>query len=790
MRDTRAGERPHSRAYSLAYSLAYSTPSARSWQGRLLVSGFLLLLTAVYFWPQIVQGRVLYWGDIGLYFAPMEGFLRENLRAGRVPLWNPLIYCGTPYAGNPQAWPLYPVTALLPFVSASYFLSLTVALHVWLAGVGTFLFARRALGVGRVAALLAAITFMFGGQLVSKEQFPNMVQASAWLPWVLWALDGLLRGRRVRNALVLGLVLGLQLLAAHAQMTLLTLYLAVAWGVFVLRREGAPKNGGAGKELGKRAQQAAPRPAIPLRLRLPQDWGRGGLLLLSGVVAVGLAAGQILPAVALFRDASRQKLSFHVVNRFFLPDHQLGNFVLPHLHGNPYWGDWTARGNFWETCCYVGWLSFGLALWGGVQAWRKGGMTAARFWTGVFGFGLWMALGGKGGLYYLAYFVLPGFRAFHDPARCLLWACFALSLLAGYGWERIAPPAPKNGGAGKELGKRAQQAAPLPAIPLRLRLPQDWGRGGLLLLLAFADLTHFGRTLYPLADAHALSPVAPNVALALGDPDVRAHQARVLAPTEGVWLRFTNYKDFRQNVPGYQTLWADTLTPNLTMRYGLLNAYGYEPVALKDAQTTDGKASSAFDPKAKPRERAEAASQAGALGVKYVAVCRIAPPEKTTPGLVAVRAAPTLSLPGHTSGPQAQVYLSRNARWQPRARLEGSAAPVTVSDDGPDRVTLTCVTTGPAPLVLADTSAAGWRTAVDGRAARIETYGGSLRVVRLSGAGAHTVVFSYVPTPYLVGLYLSLLTLAGLAGAGTFAAARNFARRGESRGGIGGGGVE
>jgi len=520
-------------------------------------------------------------------------------------------------------------------------------------------------------------------------------------------------------------VLGMQLLAAHAQMTLLTLYLASAWGVFVLR-------------------------AHPLKRRT------AGMLALSSAVAVGLAAGQLLPAVALFRDASRQKLSFHIVNRFFLPYHQVGNFLMPRLHGQPFSGDWTPIGNSWETCCYVGWLSLGLAAWGGVMAWRKGGdpSGAGRFWAGVFGFGLWMALGGRGGLYHLAYFVLPGFRAFHDPARCLLWACFALSLLAGYGLERVR-----------------------------------WRPRGLavaVLLLAFADLAHFGRTLYPLADARALSPAAPNVALALGDPDMRAHQARVLAPTEGVWLRFTSYKDFRRNVPGYQTLWADTLTPNLTMPYGLLNAYGYEPVALKDAQTTDGKAASAFDPKAKPGERAQAASLAGALGVKYVAVCRVAPPEKTTPGLIAVRAAPTLSLPGRVSGPQAQVYLSRNARWQPRARLEGSAAPVTVRDNGPDRVILTCVTTGAARLVLADTRAAGWQAVADGRPAPIETYGGSLRAVRLGGAGTHTAVFSYAPTPYLVGLYLSLLTLAGLVGAGAFAAARKFARRG----GIGGGGVE
>ncbi len=757
MRSSNVGKRP-----------PYSTPNARLWQARLGVPAFLLLLTLIYFWPQLVLGRVLYWGDIGLYFTPMAGFLRDNLRAGRVPLWNPLIFCGTPYAGNPQAWPLYPVTALLPFVSAPYFLSVTVALHVWLAGIGTYLFARRALAVGRAAALLAAITFMFGGQLVSKEQFPNMVQASAWLPWVLWALDRVLRGRRIRDALTLGLALGMQLLAAHAQITLLTLYLAAAWGVFVLRQQDTAKEKGAINHAPTRRM--------------------AGLLALSSVTAAGLAAGQLLPAMALFRDAARQRLSFHIVNRFFLPGHQLGNFILPHLHGHPYWGDWTARGNFWETCCYVGWLSFGLAIWGGVMAWRKSGNLgepkAARFWTGVFAFGVWMALGGSGGLYRLAYFVLPGFRAFHDPARCLLWGCFALSLLAGYGWERIAPPAPNSGGAVRKYPAGTDRVFTL--LPYSPRIGVLLGRGGgIILLLAFADLTYFGRTLYPLADQAALLPPAPNIAAVQSDPDVRAHQARILAPTAGVWLRFTSLRDFRQNVPGYQALWANTLTPNLMMPYGLRDAYGYEPVSLKDAQTVDGKTAQAFDPKAAPEDRAEAARRAGALGVKYVALCRIAPPEKTLPGLVPVLAAPTLAPPGKGRGPGALVYLSRNARWQPRARLEGSPVPVTLRDDGPDRVTLTCVTDRAARLILADTQAAGWRATDNGRPARIETYGGSLRVVQLAGAGTHTVVFSYSPTPYRLGLYLSLLTLAGLAGAASFAVTRKIARRGGIRAGGG-----
>jgi len=700
-----------------------------------LIAAFLLLLTVVYFWHQVVGGQALYWGDIGLYFLPMQVFLKQNLSAGRLPLWNPLIMCGTPYAGNPQTWPLYPVTALLPFVSATQFINLTVALHVWVAGLGTYAFARRALGVGPGPALLAAVTFMFGGQLVSKEQFPNMVQASAWLPWVLLCLNNLLTRKRLQDALTLGLVLGLQLLAAHVQMTLLTLYLAAVYGVFVLLDGRAKAKG----------QARGPAPTGSLT---------AGLLLLALITASGLAMGQLLPTLALFRDAARQKLSFAVVDRFYLPFNQLGNFVLPHLHGSPYYGDWTARGNSWETCCYVGILPFGLALWGGIAAFRLKS-PIARFWVGVFLIGLWMAFGGRGGLYHLAYFVLPGFRSFHDPARCLLPACFALSLLAAFGCHSLLSLAPPQFG---------RQASSLFVLIL-------------ILLWTFADLMHFGRTLYPLVNPAVLSPVSPNVALVQNDPDVAAHQARILAPTGGVWLRFTSPKDFRQATPNYQTLWADTLTPNLMMSYGLQDAFGYEPVALKNIETAASGAARAFDPKASAKDKAEAAALSGALGVKYIAVCRVTPPEQTISHMVSVRAAPTLAPPGRQYGPKALLYLSRDTQWQPRAHLEHSAAFVQLTGNGPDQVTLTFQTTALDRLILEDTQAAGWQAALDGNNTPIETYQGCLRAVDVPQRGLHHVVFTYAPTPFRLGLYVSLLTLAGLVGAANFALTRKLGRR-------------
>jgi len=722
-----------SSASNFPASHSHSTRNLRPWQAHGLVAAFLLLLTGIYFRRQVIGGQALYWGDVGLYFLPMQIFLKQNLSAGRLPLWNPLILCGTPYAGNPQTWPLYPITALLPFVSATQFINLTVALHVWIAGLGTYAFARRALGIGPGPAMLAAITFMFGGQLVSKEQFPNMVQASAWLPWVLFCLHTLLTRKRVQDALTLGLVLGLQLLAAHVQMTLLTLYLAMAYGVFVLLDGRAKARGRAGQE----GQARRPAPTAQT----------AGLLLLAIAVASGLAMGQLLPTLALFRDAARQKLSFAVVDRFYLPLEQLGNFVLPHLHGSPYYGNWAARGNPWETCCYVGVLPLTLALWGGMTAFVPAGSRQARFWVGVFFGGVWMALGGDGGLYHLAYFVLPGFRSFHDPARCLLPACFALSLLAAFGLEQVP----------RFSRRRLVIAA--------------------MLLLAFADLAHFGQTLYPLVDPAALSPVSPNVALVQSDPEIAAHQARILAPTNGIWLRFTTPKDFRQAVPGYQTLWADTLTPNLMMPYGLYDAFGYEPVALKNIETASVTAAQAFDPKAAQSVRNKAAALGGALGVKYVAVCRVTPPERTLPGLVSVRSAPTLAPPGRQHGPKALLYLSRNTQWQPRAHLEHAASPVRLNDNGPDQVTLTFQTAAPDRLILEDTQAASWQAAVDGQRVPIKTYQSCLRAVTVPQPGLHRVVFTYAPTPFRLGLYLSLLTLAGLLGAASFGLTRKLMGR-------------
>lgn len=717
-------------------------------------------------------GRTLYWGDIGLYFDPMLRFLRENLQAGTFPLWNPHILCGAPFVGNPQSWPLYPSSALLFAMPSGAAINWMIALHVWIAGLGTFYFLRIAAGRGVPAALLGAVAFMFGGQLISKEQFPNMVQAAAYLPWVLLAVHSLCERPCAAAVVFLGTVLGLQILAAHQQMVALTCYLAIVYAAPLL--------------IGRRDARHFAR-AIG---------GAAGAVALAAL----LSLGQLLPAVEFFAHILRQRYTFAIVNRFYLPVNQLQNFILPTLHGHPYFGTFTARGNFWETCCYIGWVPFLLMLTGSVIAWGKPSYRSTRIWSIVFILGVLMAMGGKGHVYYFAFRHLPGFRNFHDPARCLLWSCFAVSVLAAAGLDWLVSLLLARGEEGGASRYPKVTACVLAAV---------------LIAAAYGDLCRFGATIYPLS----LHPVTEGagrsqiVRAVLADRDIDSGQARIIAPDSArAWQRFTPHRSYRQGVRNYDQLWYDTLTPNLGMSAGIDDAYGYDPITRADAQTILGSAAAIFGADQPQAQRNVAASWAGACGVRYVVTDRIFAPEALVPGLTPALSRETLATLLRPA--RGRVSLSRDAKWQPRARLvtqavwygdpntaawrmaatlytrapldlskvtllsgtpsqEASIRPVLqartaaqpamaqIVTSSPDHVVIQANAPSPAVLVLADTVHPGWTCAVDGHPSEMLVADGFMRATPVS-AGNHAVVFRYRPTSFLLGLYGSLVALSGI----------------------------
>src|SRR5436305_13756565 len=148
-------------------------------RGLLLVA---LAALALWLWatiPLALGQRTLYFRDVFTTHLPVKAFGAAELRAGRIPAFNPAWGLGQPFRGNPNALPFYPGNVLyliLPFWSA---FNLHYALH-WLLAALTMAALARALGQGPAAALAAGVTYAGSGRTLATVSLSKLRAASAW----------------------------------------------------------------------------------------------------------------------------------------------------------------------------------------------------------------------------------------------------------------------------------------------------------------------------------------------------------------------------------------------------------------------------------------------------------------------------------------------------------------------------------------------------------------------------------------------------------------------------------
>ena len=148
---------------------------ARRWSPQLLL---IIILPLALFWRWLVLGEVLYWGTLLFQFWPWRQLVKMQILSGEWPLWNPLLGNGTPLLANLQSALFYPPNLLYLLLPVEQGLTLSVVLHLMLAGIFMYAYARQ-LELSPFAALLAALTFMFSGYLVGRTQFVSMINTAA-----------------------------------------------------------------------------------------------------------------------------------------------------------------------------------------------------------------------------------------------------------------------------------------------------------------------------------------------------------------------------------------------------------------------------------------------------------------------------------------------------------------------------------------------------------------------------------------------------------------------------------
>jgi hypothetical protein len=146
--------------------------------------------------PESVLSERSFRWDPTLNYYPRRYLAHENLMSGNLPLWNPHSAGGMPLLADFQSAVYYPPNLVLNLGDPLRAMGWAVFLHVVLAGLGTFAFLRYR-GMSAAASVFGALAFMFNGFIVTRVGHPTMIQAAAWLPWLLLAVDGIvLSGRR------------------------------------------------------------------------------------------------------------------------------------------------------------------------------------------------------------------------------------------------------------------------------------------------------------------------------------------------------------------------------------------------------------------------------------------------------------------------------------------------------------------------------------------------------------------------------------------------------------------
>ncbi len=717
---------------------------------------FIAVTTVILLWPLCI-GRSLYWGDLMLYFEPMQGFARHELMAGRWPLWNPYILCGQPFIGNPQMCVFYPSTLLLVSLPVWAAMNVSAVIHMFLCGVGMYVFLRR-WTVNTMPAWAGAIVYMGSAFLLGRLQFPPMVQTAVYFPLLFAMLDRNVDSPSPGTRLGLAVTVALTILAGHSQVA----YLAFTSGtVYVLSRLVRRRNLPASTRGGISPFSTAAETGLAARIAGSSSTQARSMAAAS-VFGLLLSSIYVLPAIQVLHESPREQMSVGQANRFFADVPHLLSIVFPRFSGHPATRDFWARGNAWEPAAFVGWVPLLLAGYAVVRC-RKENLV--RFWLIAGLFGGWLSLGSAGGLYWLAFYVVPGLSSFHDPARFLIWTTMSLSVLTAVGFDA--------------LKVRRHWAGRVPEIIISASIvgPIVWFSADWLPTTAADNLT--------------LQPAV------LADVRVRLGQDRITQASDTLYWKRTisdGYNDYGRDDRRALQRTFNMLLSNLQMTSSLDSASGYEPVPVGSHAAIEGLSTLAQQRREPnyPRllglmdvREALVANGSGApmSGLRRVttrhngdtvailhnrsAVSRAWLTRSVfrvdgRTRLAAAIAAPNFDPTRYTivSGIPPAVEL----RLRPAGESPPSSTPsaVTWRQVTPERVQLIAEAGAtPALLVYSGTAVPGWKAMVDGRRTDAYCADGTLLGVVIP-AGRHRVALTYAPDMFRFGAYLSLAAIAAV----------------------------
>jgi hypothetical protein len=732
--------------------------------------GAILLLTALtllFYWRYLTPNELhrVYFpqGDFTDHYYVYRTIALRELRAGRFPQWIQCVFSGYPFQADPQSSLFYPpaMGIVLLFLAMGYghlpllAFEVEAIAHVLLAALFTYAFLRLSLhrpssGSGqRLAAVLGAVVFAFGGYLTSYPPLQIAILESAvWLPLALIGVRQLHTTGRWSWGLLTAVAFALSILAGNPQTYTHVIYTSLAYGIYLAWRDRTP-------------------------------WHTAALRLVGpAALAGGLTAVQLLPSFEYSRLSTRAQIPFAESGTGF-PLQDVVQFVL------------TGLVSHWQPL-YVGILPLGLAifaLWSRARGRRSTPDQDTWFWLGLAVVALALSFGANAAAFDVAFLGLPGYALFRSQERHAFLVSFALSVLAAYGAAALFAPLPRRlrrwvsrwrwvtWGAVpvvallliavvvmQRAGFDPSDSQNLPhhvtalllwligtgaVLQARLDLPhRRMGVAGVALALVVLDLFTLNRpTNY--TERYELYPWTPVIQHMRADEGwfriqddyrLRGHTACMVG-LEEVWgiasIRLANYQEFFNHVieeVRWELLGVRYL---VTWRAELFPRPG-GPMVRADLLYREGEGADVTLLYRLPGERRWA----------WVARdLRYAPTEKR--------------LYDELNAPDFEPYFRAVLRQPldvPQVRTDDRIAVVKRE---PNHLVLDVDLGAPGLLVVSEIFYPGWRATVDGAPTTVYEANGVLRAV-LVPAGRHRVEMRFDPLSFKLGAAISGLSLAGV----------------------------
>jgi len=355
---------------------------------------FLVTFIVILFWPIISHKQILYCCDNLLINIPSKQLLVENVYKGIFPLWNPYIGGGMPYLADINLGTLYPFNALYFFLEPFYALNLLVVLHIVIATVGMYAFARN-LKLTSLSSVIASMSFGLSGTVMTYTNNTPMLFVASWLPWAALLFTQCVKRFLYSTFVGLVCVLVFQMLAGHPQLVFYS-WLLYACLVFYYA----------------------------------QSRGRA-LKILSGagIVVFFITSVQLIPFMELAIRSTRLGRGYDFASfGSFNPLYLIGLFI-PILFGDPKNGTvWAGGGSVYG---YIGLLTVLFVIL--LTRWTR----KTKLYIMISFLTLFLSFGKYSPVFAIAYRLVPGIGLFRVPSHFLLLYTFSMSVLIGFMCEGL-----------------------------------------------------------------------------------------------------------------------------------------------------------------------------------------------------------------------------------------------------------------------------------------------------------------------------------------------------------------